>query len=202
MLKSIQKGPFIQSGMILTFLAFAFTGCDKDQSVAPEAEKGDEIVVDASSSTDWVYFSFSKGTVVEIENPSESANWDLGLRRYHFSTNSGTSGNAQGGALDMGDLTWNDVVEAPANGYVVDDSLAYEGHSGTEMYSVNPVLETWAERVGMPPTFVPSDHVFVVKTADGKFVKLWLKSYYNDEGTSGHITFQYDYEASGKRQFN
>jgi len=117
--------------------------------------------------------------------------------RYHLKTNSGTSGKGQSGVIDMGDVDFSEVTAAPTDGYTVDDSVAYAGNGGTTTYSVNPVLETWATMEGMPPTFVPSDHIFVVKTADGKYVKLWLKNYYNDEGVSGFITFKYFYQADG-----
>jgi len=176
-----------------------FSACDEDSPSSPEPQEGfgKELTVNASSKTNWVYLSFSKGDSVSIADPSNSTEWDLGLMRYHLCTNSGTSGKGIGGAIDMGDVDFAEVITAPTDGYTVDDSVAYAGHGGTTTYSVNPVLETWATMEGMPPTFVPSDHVFVVKTADGKYVKLWLQNYYSDEGISGFITLKYFYQADG-----
>jgi len=198
--------PFKITQLIKNFLLFSLvftvifiTGCEEDSPVEPNAPEGfgKELTIDASGKTNWVYFSFSKGEVVTVTEPAKSTAWDLGLQRYHVCTNSGTSGKGQGGAIDMGDVDFAEIKMAPAEGYTVDDSVAYAGHGGTTTYSFNPVLETWATMQGMPPTFVPSDHIFVVKTADGKYVKLWLQNYYSDEGTSGFITLQYFYQADG-----
>ncbi len=185
--------------LVMAFAMLFIAGCDEDSPTSPQTQEGfgKELTIDASSKTDWVYFSFSAGEVVTVADPANSTEWDLGLMRYHLKTNSGTSGNGQGGVIDMGDVDFAEVNAAPADGYTVDDSVAYAGHGGTTTYSVNPVLETWATMEGMPPTFVPSDHIFVVKTADGKYVKLWLKNYYNEEGMSGFITIKYFYQADG-----
>lgn len=189
---------FVLVGTVLFIM-----GCDEDNPVEPDSPEGfgKELVIDASGSSDWVYFSFADSQVVAIDDPASSTDWDLGLRRYHLCTNSGTSGSGKGGALDLGEVEFVAVTTVPAEGYTVDDSVAYEGHGGTTMYSVNPVLETWAAMEGMPPTFVPSNHIFAVKTAGGKYVKLWLKNYYNNEGASGYITIQYYYQADGSTDF-
>jgi hypothetical protein len=183
---------------------FLFTACESDDPAGPSTDGVDnELTIDASSRSEWVYFSFSKGETVTVENPSASTAWDLKLMRYHLGTNSGTSGSGQGGAIDMGNVAFDDITQAPANGYAVDDSVAYESHGGTTTYSVNPVLETWAAMEGgMPPTFVPSNHPFCVKTADGKYAKVWLKSYYDAEGNSGHITIQYYYQPDGSKKLS
>ena len=54
--------------------------------------------IDASSYTEWVYFSFSTGEIVDVEDYENSSDWDLGVMRNHFRTNSGQSGNGFGGA--------------------------------------------------------------------------------------------------------
>jgi hypothetical protein len=186
--------PLILLGVILV------TACDKKNPVNRPTDEGvgRELTIDASNTTEWVYFNFSSGETVTVENPANSMDWDLGLRRYHLSTNSGTSGSGKGGAIDMGKVRFEEVSTAPTANYAVDDSIAYQTHGGgTSMYSENPVLKNWATMEGMPPTFVPSDHIYCVKTADGKYVKLWLKSYYDAEGNSGHITIKYYYQPDG-----
>ncbi len=191
---------FLINPLLLSLVlgVFLFTACENDDPVGPSSEGvGDELTIDASSKTDWVYFSFSSGETVTVDEPNNSTDWDIRLKRYHLSTNSGTSGSGQGGAIDMGEIAFDDLIKAPTTGYTVDDSVAYEGHGGTTMYSVNPVLETWATMEGMPPTFVPLNHTFCVKTADGKYAKVWFKSYYDAEGVSGHITLQYYYQPDG-----
>ena len=182
-------------------LLFMFNSCD-DSSVTepPPSGVGKELMIDASSKTDWVYFSFSKGDTVTIAESNGSLEWDLGLRRYHFKTNSGTSGSGQGGAVNMGKVDFASVTEAPESGYTVDDSVTFQGHGGSKTYSLNPVLEGWAIMEGMPPTFVTTDSIYVLKTAEGKYAKLWLKGYYNEESVSGHITLEYFYQPDGSRK--
>lgn len=196
------KKSFSMYIMSLTVVSmfFMFISCDDDSVTEPPPSGiGKELMIDASSKTEWVYFSFSKGDTVTIAESNNSLEWDLGLRRYHFKTNSGTSGSGQGGTVNMGKVDFASVSEAPESGYTVDDSVTFQGHGGPISYSLNPVLEGWAIMEGMPPTFVPTDSIYVLKTADGKYAKLWLKNYYNDEGTSGHITLQYFYQPDGGR---
>lgn len=155
------------------------------------------VMVNASSKTEWVYFSFSKGDTVTLADPQASLEWDLKLLRYRFGTNSGTSGPGQGGVVNMGKVDFNSVTEAPGSEYTVDDSVTFETMGGPITYSINPALLGWAKMEGMPPVFIPGDSIYVIKTADGKYAKVWFKSYYNDEGASGYITLQYYYELSG-----
>ncbi len=181
-------------------LFFMIISCSDENVTGPPPSGIDkELMIDASSKTEWVYFSFSKGDTVTIAESNSSLEWDLGLRRYHFKTNSGTSGSGQGGAVNMGNVDFASITEAPESGYTVDDSVTFQGHGGPITYSLNPVLEGWATMEGMPPVFVATDSIYVLKTADGKYAKLWLKNYYNDEGTSGYITLQYFYQPDDGR---
>jgi len=181
-------------------LFFLVVGCEKDKDEPPTPGIGKELVIDASSKKIWVYFSFSKGDTLTINDPGNSLKWDIGLKRYRFKTNSGTSGSGQGGAVNMGKVDFNSVIEAPESGYAVDDSVTFQVHGGEKKYSVNPVLLGWATMEGMPPTFIPGDSIYVVKTADGKYAKVWFKSYYHPtESTSGFITLQYLYQPDGSR---
>ena len=46
-----------------------------------------------------------------------------------------------------------------------------------------------------PPTgpWVYNNNVFIIRTADGQYAKLIMKSFLNDEDKSGNITFEYVY---------
>jgi hypothetical protein len=53
-------------------------------------------------------------------------------------------------------------------------------------------------------TYEYSNQIFVVKTADGKYVKVWLKAYTKlVEGSKkgGYITMKYAYQPDGSRSF-
>ncbi len=198
MRKSLSMFIIYLTGVLLLFM---FISCDDSNVTDPlPSGIGKELMIDTSSKTEWVYFSFSKGDTVTIAESNSSLEWDIGLRRYHFKTNSGTSGSGQGGAVNMGKVDFASVTEAPESGYTVDDSVTFQSHGGSKTYSLNPVLEGWAIMEGMPPTFVTTDSIYVLKTVNGKYAKLWLKSYYNEEGTSGHITLEYFYQPDGSRK--
>jgi hypothetical protein len=46
---------------------------------------------------------------------------------------------------------------------------------------------------------VPADYIYIVKTATGKYAKIWFKSYYSPENISGYVTFQYKYQPDGSK---
>jgi hypothetical protein len=184
-------------------LFLLFSNCDDNGVTEPQSGIGDELIINASSKTEWVYFSFSKGDMLTVDDPSNSLEWDLGLKRYRLKTNSGTSGSGQGGAVNIGKVDFDSVVEAPGNGYMADDSLTYQSHGSSKTISTSQILNGWAIMQGMPPTFIPTDSIYVVKTAGGKYARLWFKSYYHPtESTSGYITLQYFYQSDGSRDLN
>ena len=55
---------------------------------------------------------------------------------------------------------------------------------------------------GPPPTYTPSDYVFIVRTASGKYAKLKAKSFYDDEGNSGIYSFEYAIQPNGSTNLN
>ena len=64
------------------------------------------LTIDASSYSNWVYFSFEQAEVIDVENPEESMEWDVAFQRKHIRTNSGLSGIGNGGALVDSSTTW------------------------------------------------------------------------------------------------
>lgn len=82
-------------------LSACFVSCDKSKdtpTVTQETVKN--AVVNASDYAKWVYFSFEKGAIVELSEAEAktSLDWDLAFHRYDIRTNSGKSGQGQGGA--------------------------------------------------------------------------------------------------------
>lgn len=188
----------ITLSLILFSSLLLFTACEKDNN-KPGALESFTVQIDASSYTDWVYFSFSEGAEVNVSDPQTDTSWDIALKRNHFKTNSGTSGSGNGGAYDAGVVDFDTFSEAPEDGYTVDTSIdVFNFGTMTEAPEPgNALLETWGEFTDdMPPTLVPSDKVFVVKAADGKFAKMIVQNYYGADG-SGYVTFTYAYQADG-----
>lgn len=188
----------LKNAILILAAAVMFSACEEDDTDSGKLEVVTEQVA-ATSYTEWVYFSFSEGKIVDVTDPKTSTNWDIGLKRNNFRTNSGASGNGLGGALDTESVDFDSYFEAPETGYSVDVEIQAFDFNTMEYYTTtaNEVLDTWgAFTDDMPPTFIPSNKVFVVKTADGKFVKMIILSYYGADG-SGYITFKYVYQPDG-----
>ena len=190
--------------LIMLFLVTTtvFVSCDEDDD--PQPAKIETVTVDASGYTNWTYFSFEKGTTVEINDFENSTEWDIGFHRYDVRVNCGEAGPGQGGTYATGLTDFSAVIEAPESGYALNDmiEIAVDITSMPPVYETVPgdtVLATWMifGHGDQGPTYDYSNEIFVIKTADGKYAKIWLKDYFNDTGSSGHITMKYSYQADG-----
>ncbi len=113
-------------------------------------------------------------------------------------TNSGKSGKGKGGALETTFTKWNDLKSLP-NGTFVKDGTIFITKDLSKFPP--PQMETPGSKVlakaikfsGPPPKYTISKNIFVVRTADEKYVKMKIVSYYNDEGKSGYVKFKYEF---------
>lgn len=192
-----------KNAILIIVALLLLSACEKDEDNNSGNLEAVTTMVEAISYTDWVYYSFSEGAEVSVSDSKTSTNWDIGLMRNHFRTNSGSSGIGSGGALDVGVVDFDSYLEAPETGFTVDDTIQAFDFSTMSYLPVaaNTVLETWGTFTeAQPPTLVPSNGIFVVKTADGKYVKMIVQNYYGTEG-SGYITFKYVYQPNGTAKF-
>ncbi len=181
---------------------YLFIACDDEDNIIPTSEG--QITIDASDYSTWVYFSFDEDTIVPVNDFKNSTNWDLGFNRYNLRVNCGTSGPGNGGTYATGETMFSNLVIAPENGYSVNDSIEVV----TDISSMPPVMETvpgdtllasWIEMSynNNGPVYTYSNEIFVIKTAKGKYAKIWLKDYFNDEAKSGNVTMKYLYQPDG-----
>lgn len=184
------------------------TACDKDNE--KDSNNGTLTEKDYTTSRktdygdDWIYFSFKEGKEMQVDEAAHAADlsWDIAFNRYNIRTNSGKSGNGQGGAFDAGKVDFNSMETAQEMGYTVDsDYEISDVGTGfpppTKMSTANSVLCEAITFSGPPPAYTPSEHVYIVKTADGKYAKILFKSFYNDKGSSGFMSFKYVYQPDG-----
>lgn len=192
------------SGNPITIEVIQLAGDSKPAVVKEES-------IDVSSSWGkWNYFSFETGEIVGVGTADATTDaewkartdWDIAFTRLYARTNSGVSGNGLGGVIEIQpsetnkDNVFAQLTVAPTEGYVEDETIstmfsmppAYYDAGGAS--TINPWLT-----MSMPVVVTPK--VFVVKTASGKYVKLYLKAYQNEAGTSGHIQMEYAYQADG-----
>ena len=155
--------------------------------------------IDATNREAWAYFSFATGNVVEVENAENSDAWDIGFQRTTVKLNGGISGPGMGSVVMLTETTFEDVTEAPADGYKADTEDTYGIVTGSG--------NGWYNYLG-PPTHsvLPLEgRVFVIKTADGTFAKVQFVGYYKDNivehQNSGHVTIKYVHQPDGSPNF-
>jgi hypothetical protein len=169
------------------------------------AEVGDRLVgpvsytLDARAAEQWTFFDFSRGAVVDVPHQF-GIDWDLAFQRHKILANGGaTNPKGRGAILNLGAVAFDEVLEAPAQGYI-EDTIA----------SINPeaiVTENLAVKAWYPYNFLthvlhPKSNVYAIRTADGKYAKMRLVSYYCDGGrASGCFTIEYVYQGNGSRHF-
>ena len=128
--------------------------------------------------------------------------WHIAIHRFDIKTNGGA-------AVATTAKDFASVTEWPIDGYqkdvqvknklITDMSGMMKGEIGYAAASdYNEVLSAWLTKTptgSMPPyTYDPTNIVYIVKNADGSYAKLLFTDYSNDEGTTGHVTFSYEYQ--------
>jgi len=179
-----------------------------------------ETEVELSSPDSITYLDFDLGITSE---PGEMVDgWDMGLSDTVFQTHSGTSGEGLGGALEMSQETLEDITVATGPGcysgppdhkcdcekdevtcaddngmwteqcncdlpFAVDEWL----QDGEEEFSGNAVLTKWEN-----PDMLPLGYIFMVKTADGDYVKLQITDI-----KEGVLTLNWAFSGAGLNTF-
>jgi len=188
---------------LILVLTGLFIGCDKEDS-NPEIQAR-TFEINSTGSATWKYFSFSKNDTIIVSNPLTSTEWDLAFQRYRIKTNGGESGNGLGSAANSyrkGQAGFNALSVIPdTTTFVTDETIEIAVQQGYATYVVNPELYTWftIEMATQGTQIVPSDYIYIVKTGDGKYAKVWFKSYYSAADVSGYVTFQYKYQSDGSK---
>jgi hypothetical protein len=143
--------------------------------------------VDATDPESWRWFDFSRGAVVESPGPRD---WDLGFRRHDVLVNGGAGFAGDGGAIALEGASFDSIAEVPASGYLP---------SAAGRDSTNPAFAKWYDYGFTSHLLEPKPRVYAIRTADGRYAKLEIVSYYCPEAVSGCLTFRYAYQGSGAR---
>ncbi len=165
------------------------------------------VTVNASSYTDWVYFSFNQGGTIIVDEPETSLDWDLAFQRNNIKTNSGLSGYGNGGGYVDLNQTWTgelfDSYDTITSNIQFESDNIVEGsmidYTGCYDFSIhvfvdcakNPSLDKWGW-FDDSYTFNINNYMMLTKTANGNdYYKFWPFSYYTLNGSGGYITFRY-----------
>lgn len=188
--------------LLTIVISYFFAGCKKDENAPIQSQTFE---VNSTGSTTWKYFSFAKNDTVDVTDPLNSNAWDLAFQRYRIKTNGGESGHGMGSAANSykkGQAGFDALSTVPdTTTFVNDATISIAIQQGYANYVVNPVLYTWftIQLAAQGTQIVPTNDIYIVKTADGKYAKVWFKSYYNALNQSGHVAFQYKYQPDGSK---
>lgn len=159
-------------------------------------EVGDTLVgpivwtIDARSSEQWTFFDFSRGSTVQRPGPTD---WDLAVRRFRIIANGGPGFAGDGAIIDLGEVPFDSVREAPASGWI--ESV------GQRMDSANTAIGKWYAYGFTSHLLTPRPRVWAVRTADGRYAKLEILGYYCPGADPGCLTIRYVYQGDGTRSF-
>ncbi len=145
------------------------------------------------------FYSLRENRIVERAD-SATTQWDVAFRGSTILVNGGTSGPGQGAGQIL-ETTFAEVTLAPETGYATDSAAgpALGTGSGQSWYSYNPATQI------LQPT---PGRVIVVRTADGRYAKINMVSYYrgapaNPSNTdeARYLTFDFVFQPDGSRSF-
>lgn len=204
----MKKTTLLLKVLLIALTTTLFVACDEDDD--PKPAENDTLSLYTKDYTIWHYFSFENGIIgtgsADPTEPDDAewkarTDWDLAFHYKDVRTNSGKSGDGQGGMLEATQTDFTLVTEAPTSGYTVDGDLDIRLTPAMPPVYVtstaNSVCDDWATYDHDEHAWVFVEKVFIVKTADGKYAKIWLKSFLDDEDNSGTITMEYAYQSDG-----
>lgn len=160
---------------------------------ADPAEAGDALVgpvvytVDASSTDEWTFFDFSRGSVVPDPGYLD---WDLAFRRFHIISNGGPGFFGSGGIVRLENADFDAVEVLPDAGYM---------QTTARRDSTNAAIARWYAYSWTSHLLNPLPAVYGVRTADGRYAKLELLGYYCPGAQPGCLAFRYVYQGAGGR---
>jgi hypothetical protein len=169
------------------------------------AEVGDRLVgpvlytLEARAAESWTFFDFSRGAVVDVPQQF-GLDWDLAFQRHKILANGGaTNPKGRGAILNLGPVAFDELWEAPVEGYNEDTIAAITPETIT---TENLAIKAWYHYNFLTHVLQPQSNVYIIRTADGKYAKVRLLSYYCDGGqASGCFTLEYVYQGNGSRRF-
>ena len=205
--------------LLIAALAVSFSSCKKDDPTPTvlTATTFSNLAADPPSggynptngqpigiTKKFTFFSFKTGAVVANAD-SASTKWDIGFNSTNIIINGGTSGPGQGSGQVVSGI-FADLATAPDAGFIQDNKNAAPAvygiprGSGNGWYTYNPSTNIVTPTAGK---------VLVFKTADGKYAKMEIISYYKDApatptstSVDRYYTFRYIYQPDGSTKLN
>ncbi len=198
---------FWQVALFLFATTLLGTSCEKDEPKKKRPEIFQHNIKDHSK---WYYYSFKTKQFVGTGDTdpakgddakwAERTDWDIAFHRYDVRTNGGTSGKGQGGILELKTTKYFSVKEVGNQPFTKDEIVKdgiYLGDPHKQKRidsSISSIACEWIKFDHPKMAWVITKrNVFIVKTAEGKFVKIQFVNFLNDVNKSGYLTMRYAY---------
>jgi hypothetical protein len=190
--------------LLLTAFSLILSACLTSRS-APAPEVVTVADLDARAEDGhFTFFSLRENSIVPAAD-SASTDWDLAFNSTTILVNGGASGPGMGGAVVLQDTAFTAVTEAPpADSFAVD-----RGTERTETAIPGGAGNGWYDYDFATGIVAPRPAVLVIRTADGRYAKVDIESYYrgappaeelNPEEGFRYYTFRYLFQPDGSRQ--
>jgi hypothetical protein len=151
--------------------------------VADNGDGTSTVTVNATSVTKWIYLDLTDLAQVEPPDPATSADWDLGLQRFHYALDGGISGAGEGSLVVMDGAALPDVTGAPAEGWVTDEPDTTEDKDALPEYAFETAEGGWYDYDPVDHELTPKPRVYVVRGGTGDLFALRIDAYYDGAGS-------------------
>lgn len=188
---------FLCAFAALSVLAVSCSKDDEADTTAPAVTSTvtvRNLAADTGNTSHYVFFRLSDSTIVPLSD-SASTKWDIGFRTTSIIVNGGVSGPGTAAAQTVA-TGFADLTTAPATGYLRDSA---GGRAIAAWYDYNPTTHIVTPKAG---------NTIVVKTANNKYAKISILSYYKDavaapqlSTPSRYYTFRYSIQQNGTANF-
>jgi hypothetical protein len=154
---------------------------DGSDTAAPETFR---TVLDATSEEDWVPLDLDAALRGE---DAGGPGWDLQARRYLIALNGGVSGE---GGVQVAILDGVGIDEVDAAALDALPSSAWVSDQGDDDDDGLPeyALEDWYDYDSAAHTLSPKLRVYALQSTEGARFVLQVEDYYDEAGTSGHVS--------------
>jgi hypothetical protein len=148
-------------------------------NVTPNGDGTQTVLVDARNYEEWVYVDLTEVALREPADPLTSADWDLGLQRFHYALDGGVSGAGQGALIVIDGAEMADVSEAPADGWVTDEPDDEVDADLLPEYAFETAEGGWYDYDDVTHALGPKPRVYIVRGGAGALFALRIDDYYS-----------------------
>ncbi|MDJ1483037.1 HmuY family protein [Cytophagaceae bacterium YF14B1] len=198
------KNPIVASSLLLLVIfSLIFSSCnndDDDPTPAAPLEATTFKDLNATSAKLYTFFSFSKGDTISRAD-SATNKWDIAFMSTKVIFNSGISGPGNA-ALSLQNGVFDEIT-------VVSDTMTFKQDSQSGLALTKLSDKGWYNYNGETHIITPlPGKVLVIRTADGKYAKVEILSFYKGAPASpdatkteetGFYTFRYIYQPDGTK---